>query len=537
MPILRHIVLALVVSGCAEPEPEPDRTPGSPTGCIEVSVDTVDLGGVDLTAADATASASIMVRNACQGDLRLRTPRLQGQDPGVFFVEGPERISLGPGQQTRLSLRFAPDTVRTFAATLVVPSSDPERPEREVQLMGRGEGARLQISPSAVDHGSPHIGCSQDGKRTLTNTGTAPLVIDQIELLTASPSFRLDLDPLSNGPLPFTLEPGASADIYLPYTPFDEEPDSAVLVVSSSEPGRPRAEATASGTGSRVRRVRDAFEVPEPRRADLLFLIDRSPSMTARNAQLADTIGVLFEALRSTGVDVHVAAVAGDEGCIVGPEPYIDASFSTRNAELAFRRMMDTAFERAPQGLNDRAGFSLAAAALSSDHIGEGGCNAAFYRDGASLSTIAVSDAPEQSPLSWTYYVSLLRDLKTDPASVRMHAIAGQSPPACPDVISGGGHYEVSVATGGQFESICAADWSGSLRDIATASLPPEHPGFVPSSEPVLQTLEVRVDGLELERGWSYDAGNNTLTFEPGSAPTPGSTVEIHYDAFPDCEG
>jgi hypothetical protein len=220
----------------------------------------------------------------------------------------------------------------------------------------------------------------------------------------------------------------------------------------------------------------------------------------------------------------------------VGPDPYIDATFSESAAVDAFRTMADVDFSLSSYGANTERGFMQAEAALSTKNIGLGGCNDEFYRDDAFLSIVHVSDEPEQSVSSWSYYVALFQSLKSDPEDVKINAVAGDYPSGCGSASAGTGYYEATVATGGLFLSICSDDWASSLEDLATESVS-INDSFELTQQPVPQTIEVKIDGVRINVGWEYEISSNSVVFQTDFIPAGGSAIEIFYQRMPDCEG
>ena len=209
---------------------------------------------------------------------------------------------------------------------------------------------------------------------------------------------------------------------------------------------------------------------------------------------------------------------------MLGPDGFIDSSFSKRDAIAAFRSMADVDFALSGYGSNTERGFMVTEAALSTKNIGTGGCNAGFYRDDAFLSIVHVSDEPEQSVNSWSYYVALFQSL------------AGDYPSGCGSASAGTGYYEATVATGGLFLSICSDDWASSLEDLAAESVV-RSDSFELTHQPVPQTIEVKVDGVRIGVGWEYWISSNSIVFERDHVPSGGSVVEVSYQRMPDCEG
>jgi hypothetical protein len=188
------------------------------------------------------------------------------------------------------------------------------------------------------------------------------------------------------------------------------------------------------------------------------------------------------------------------------------------------------------EGYNTERGFSLLEAALSSTNIGSGGCDEGFYREDGTLSLVGVSDEPEQSVNPYTYYVSLFQSMKSDTDDVVMHAIGGDYPTGCSSASAYTGFYEATVATGGLFLSICATDFGTYLEKLAEGSAA-DLTSFELTDFPVPETIVVTVNGFAVNTGWEYDSVTNTIDFEVDTTPEGGSTIEVEYALYGDCEG
>ncbi len=422
-------------------------------------------------------------------------------------------------------------------------SNDPDSPEEIVRLVGQGIAPQIDVTPGEYDYGAPYIGCEQNQVFTITNQGNADLLVSDVEPFTASASeFSVDTDPLTNGSLPFTISPydsaqgGPKVDVYLDYLPLDTFADDAFVTFYSNDPFLPEKVIDADGTGTKFDENLDIFEQPIRSATDIMFTLDRSCSMYDNNENVINNFDVFVATLASLDADYHAAVVVGDDGCVAGPDPYIDGTFTESAAVDAFRTMADQDLSLKPYGSNTERGFMIAEAALASKNIGAGGCNSEFYRSDAFLSIVHVSDEPEQSVNSWSYYVSLFQSLKADPEDMIINAVAGDYPSGCGSASPGTGYYEGTVATGGLFLSICATDWAKNLEDLATESVA-INDSFELTRQPVPQTIEVKLDGIRVNVGWEYDISSNSVVFDNDFIPAGGSTVEIYYDVLPNCEG
>ncbi|MFK7928714.1 MAG: choice-of-anchor D domain-containing protein [Myxococcota bacterium] len=516
--------------------------------CIEVSPRNLAFADIEIANKFEPEELTVTVSNIggenCGGDLEILGVDFKNTShPGVFKIANIDEVFLGPGETTDFTVSFAPKFQGEFSGRIEVQSSDLESPSEIVRIDGNGIAPEIQVTPETYDYGAPYIGCENGQPFTVTNQGNADLIVEQVELFTsAETEYDVDLDPINNGPLPFTLAPfeaannGPSADVYLDYLPLDDFPDSGTVTFRSNDPFLPAKNVFAEGNGVIFGDNIDTFEQPLKSATDIMFTLDRSCSMFQEAEAVLNNFDAFIETLASLDADYHAAVVVGDSGCVVGPDGYVDNTFSESAATDAFRTMIDWDRSLAGYGSNTERQLMLMEAGLSNANTGAGGCNADFYREDAFLSLVGVTDEPDQSVNSWSYYVALFQSIKTNPDDVRVNAVAGDYPSGCSSAQAGTKIYEASVATGGLFLSICSSDWSEKLESLAAESVS-INDSFELTQQPVPQTIEVNIDGQLINVGWEYEITSNSVVFDRDRIPAGGSTIEIFYQRLPDCGG
>ena len=50
--------------------------------------------------------------------------------------------------------------------------------------------------------------------------------------------------------------------------------------------------------------------------------------------------------------------------------------------------------------------------------------------------------------------------------------------------------------------------------------------------DPIIETIEVYVNGQLLTSGWSYDSANNWVRFDENNIPSGGQTIRIEYATY-----
>ena len=84
------------------------------------------------------------------------------------------------------------------------------------------------------------------------------------------------------------------------------------------------------------------------------------------------------------------------------------------------------------------------------------------------------------------------------------------------------------------FFDICTTDWCYQVEQIANDSL--SSVLYYPLSEdPVVDSIEVFVDGAPVLSGWSYSYIDNAVVFEAASVPPVGSDIRIEYGFYGEC--
>ena len=210
------LVAALGVSGCSDLG-EPIRL--SPHA--ELSVTSLDFGTV---AVSATATRSVIVGNSGGGDLHgtasVACPNYSIQSGGGAFT-------VPPGGQHAVTVAYAPGGTGSSNCQLDL---GPDIPA--VTLTGAGAlqapGAQCVLSDTTLDFGSGAVGGSQQLGFTITNPGTAPLILDVVPTCG-------DFNVIVGGG-PSLLAPGGMLNVGVQFVPSVGGPISCTIAVG---PGCP----------------------------------------------------------------------------------------------------------------------------------------------------------------------------------------------------------------------------------------------------------------------------------------------------------
>jgi hypothetical protein len=471
-----------------------------------ISFPTVDVGD------DDPVVQRLTVKDVGTDPLTVYVPRLEvGKD---FYVAEPISVTLDPGASFTYDILFDPRTAFGHDDVLAIRSDDPERPLVEVPLRGVGLAPVLEVDPSTLDFGVTYVGCDIARGIVIGNSGNDLLIVQVPGFETTSPELALD-----GSGYPLEVGPGDVATVEVGYRPLDEESDLAVVTLASNDPFASRSAVTVTADAHVADTALDSFVQPSQAMTDFVLVVGDSTSMAFEQSQLEAEIGSFVLALDALGVDYRIGVITtGDaalRGAVVTP--------ATPDAVdvLAAQVVPGTSLTDPARGVQ----------MLSACVVG-GECEG-FVRDDALLAGIVVSDRPDQSDLPVDDYVAALAAAKGTPGLVRIHAIAGATPPSCSTCDSSGeGLVDAQALTGGTFLDICTTEWGESLAILAAGSLSAVA-SFALRANPVEDTIVVEVDGAVWD-GWTYtghvsDGGTNEVRFDGAPTPPPGSAVDISY--------
>ena len=189
----------------------------STTAQTEVSVLAIDFGSV--TVSDS-ARRTVVLRNVGRADA---FGAVSVSCPGFRVASGGGSFQLAPRRSREVAVVFRPPSAGTFACSLDLGNEFPS-----VSLAGAGalqsSGAHCQLSTNAIDFGPVGVGKSAIASLDVSNTGTAPLVVNVVSpcsdflviqgggATTIAPgdaiTVKVLFNPLDGGALACTLDVG-----------------------------------------------------------------------------------------------------------------------------------------------------------------------------------------------------------------------------------------------------------------------------------------------------------------------------------------
>ena len=418
---------------------------------------------------------------------------------------------------------------------------DPDQLEWTFFVAGQPE---VVVTPEAFDFRGTLATCEAELPVRIENAGSERLDLTSVYVTPNDirSKFRLQLDL---GQFPWQLRPGEFRDGTLRYAPTELGEHVGALLVGSNDPASPAHETPIEASGVANAFGNESFVqvVDTNRRVDVLMTIDKSGSMGQEIDGVMTNARSFVADLQASGADYRFAIAVETDGCVRGGTPWIDTTTDASSVDAIVAAMVGVPLSEPPD--TERL-YTIAARALDPAKLAPGGCNAGFLREDARLDIVFVSDEPEQSINPWPVYVQQFEAIKPTPGDVTLHAIAGDYPSGCATASAGTGYFEGVSQTGGQFLSICTADWAGTLAALADAAAGNRNTSFRLAMNAVPNSARVWVDGVAQDSGWTHIANYRTarflgtpildaIHFDPDHVPAAQSSVVVDYAIVPQC--
>ncbi len=401
----------------------------------------------------------------------------------------------------------------------------------------------ILVSPATLQFGTRPVECPTDVLTiTITNKGTAPLVLDSVVIEggdrgaygATKPSYNLASDETTEILVDFVASEKVAYE-------------AARVVITSNDPDEERITVGLEGAGGDEMTVEDVFVQPDNGGVDVLFMLDKSSSMESDIEDLKVHFATFINVFLQLGLDFHLGVMSIDDDCPTLVGPVIDNTTPDPAAE--FTRQVESNL------CNDNeTAFDALTKAFSPPNLT--GSNAGFLRTDANLAVVVFSDEPEQSG-SWPTQptpqslVNFLASLKGgDRSKVTFSGLVGpetvseaanclfRANPALPS-----DRYQKAIRTsGGYHGQICNVKVQPFLTLLSrTASgvvfewdLTRDPLSTDPADWEVLLGTTVVPEGAR--NGWTYDAGANRIIVDGTAVPKPGEALTVRYLAEAVCE-
>jgi hypothetical protein len=404
---------------------------------------------------------------------------------------------------------------------VVVDTVDTGKPPADISTPETGDTgeepvALIHVEPYDYDFGEVVVDCSESYDVTISSVGTAPLIIDEFYYINTP-----DITMVSEYKFPIVMEPGEKIKITFEYNENDLFVDTGKLYIYSNALGKREQKISHHGQGVIGGSHVDVFEFNKINKADILFVVDNSCSMSEEQADLADNAEDFVKTLTFAGTDFQISVITTDN-----PEPVTPI---ITNDSYGAGRALAEAVEVGVTGYAVEMGQEMARKSLGpTGALGKG-----FMREDATLSVVVISDEDDYSPLTDLEYYDFFLSIKEEQLFF-FHSVVGVTMvPGC-SIEVGTRYLSQSFYTSGVSLDVCGP-WGSSLTTLANPVYTIET--FYPlSKEPMPSTIKVFIGGFELISDWLYDDTTNSVIFTDISAISGEEPLQISYDYVGDCD-
>ncbi|MFT3711322.1 MAG: choice-of-anchor D domain-containing protein [Archangium sp.] len=286
---------------------------------------------------------------------------------------------------------------------------------------------------------------------------------------------------------------------------------AALTIETSSSPIR----VPLSGDALAQPRQVDRFRQDPLQNARTLFVIDTSASFAAELPRVRSELQSMLTELAPACAKLNVGFAPAEGAGPVALALNDAGSEWTSNQQPDFVGRALSAFDALPPSSETEACIGAAAQVFPN------------LPDAGFISGLCITDALEQTPDAG----GALESLRTRGSALRWNVVTGTAASTCTveahddDLL----HQSLVSSTGGIRADVCSAfhtDFHTTPAGFPCVTRTVYFLSGVPNG-----TIEVRVDGQLVSSGWVFDSAQNSVNFDPASAPVLGTTVEISYDA------
>lgn len=216
-------------------------------GSLELSQSGISFGQALV---NQTVTETLLVTNVGEATLELLSNSLTDGN-GVFNLETATTFpaSLEAGEEIVLTLTFLPTSVANYSGTFELEAADSSIGTVSVPLTGEGvtsfdtgnggddtgnsggsssEGS-VSVSPSALTYGTVDLGSSSTLTLEITNTGTDNFLLSDFTTSDSQLEYSVDYG------LPYVVEPGATKEVDIIYSPTSETAISATVTIDTDD--------------------------------------------------------------------------------------------------------------------------------------------------------------------------------------------------------------------------------------------------------------------------------------------------------------
>ena len=410
---------------------------------------------------------------------------------------------------------------------------------------GNGLPTCFQLRNKKVHLGSTHLGCRSDTKHLWVEPAQTSdprcqkAAIQGIKTLGRDPQ---KLRFQSDQPMPYTFQSTKPLRISISNQASTLGSFINLLDIVTSLKGHTPLEVQVEGELTPGPRKKDLFRQMQKPKADVLWVIENSPTMSKWQRNMTEGLQVFMQWFVRLNLDTHLGVIttdvsgkSGKAGCLVGHTKNI--TNNTMNPIQTFLKNARVGTE----GSSTVQALESLYLALQPSRTQKGGCNEGFFRKDAFLSIIFISATPEQSEKSVRQYIDALRAYKNhrNQDILRASVVTGPDPVGCQSDESNQAPanprlWQFARELKGIQDSICNKNWAHTMSN--GSGYYGYRSQFFLSQTPLSSTIQVKVNGTIIKNhnqdGWTLNSANNTINFTRSQIPPPGATIEVSYNTL-----
>lgn len=365
----------------------------------------------------------------------------------------------------------------------------------------------LVASTSELDLGTASAACSSQARRVdLYNTCSSPVQLEPPRL--ASTEFRL----WSSWSGTIELGPAQMTSVSVVYRPSDLGADEGRLEVRTTEGHSTFV--TLRGEGAPPREIVERIPTARYPRADIIYLVDVSPSFVPRRAAVREALRSTWQHYGVSCINYRIGFAPADGAPDAGARLIANDAGAVWSvtSEPDFKDRLLSAFDALPVGSETEACIGPAAELFTSGQV----------RPEVDRLGVCVTDALEQTPLPDAALRRIVEH--PDAGSFFYGAIVATSDSCAPEARDDGTHAALAASTpGGSTEDLCGftGGFSYPHCNVRTSWY---------LSYPPFGDVQVFVDGQAAPASdWTYDGLRRHVTFTAEAAPRDGQVIEFKY--------
>ena len=427
-------------------------------------------------------------------------------------------FTVDPNSWHALDLTYTPQTYEFNEGYLDVYLKGQEDPVSSVWFQGYGDAPVIKVDPVEHDFGPLSEDCDISMEFDITNVGNLDLIVSNLNELSTIPQ-QISINLGSLLPLPWILPPQARISFWTEFLAEGLSLHSLEIRIDSNDPHEPLKSILTTGETMISTTMIESYIQGSTIFVDIIWVVDNSGSMNTFQNRLSSNIGDFINLFMNYSPDFQMAFVTTDD------YGFINGTHFTQNTPDLIAETQSLVNSIGTSGSAHEQGLMILDETLSH--------NSGWFRPGAQLVTIFVSDGNDWSPFSPSSYAASY-DLHYPAGMFHPYGIIGDVPSGCSGAWPGFGYHDLIQIYNSQWWSICEEDWGIQMEDIALAIINSsaytlDHPS------PKVDSIRVFVNGQEVERGWSYGEDNNSIYFDFEAVPENGDTVEVSYEIW-ECE-